>query len=163
MRDNKWLEEKLEYLWQTYFIDLKKLNKVHIHFGKKAKRRLASIRQTRLHDKLSDTQITVTGFYQDEKVPEYVLEATIAHELCHYAHGFASPHPQFSKYPHKGDIVDSELKKRGLGKTLKLQDTWLKQHWKEIIGEDIFRTKPRRKRTVRSFTLFDLIKKIALP
>lgn len=161
-RNNRWLEEKLEVIWQKYFSDVKKLNKVHIIFGKKAKRRLASIRQLKFNNKLSDTEIKVTSFYKDERVPEYVIESTIAHELCHYAHGFASPYPQFSKYPHKGDIVDSELKKRGLGSTLRAQDLWLKNNWNKIVGENIYKPKRRRRRS-NTFTLFDLIKKIALP
>jgi hypothetical protein len=45
MRDNFWLEQKLNFIWAKYFEDVKKLNNINIHFGRKAKRRLASIRQ----------------------------------------------------------------------------------------------------------------------
>lgn len=148
MRDNSWLQLKLAEVWEKYFSDVKKLNTVEIHFGKKAKRRLASIRQKRRDNKHSDTEIRVTSHYQDERVPEYVVTTTIAHELCHYTHGFASPHPQYFSHPHRGDVVDNELKKRGLGQQLKMQEEWLKSDWIKIVGEDIFakRTRITRRR-----------------
>ncbi len=132
MRDTLWLEQKLDYVWKKYFCDIKQLNNVSICFGRKAKKRLASIRQRSFRDKNSDTEIRVTSFYKDKKVPEFVIEATIAHEICHYAHGFASPHPQYCKHPHRGDVVDKELAHRGLGETLKKQNKWLKENWQTI-------------------------------
>jgi hypothetical protein len=166
MRNNIWLEQKLNGIWQQYFNDVKKLNTVDIHFGKKARRRLASIRQLKKDHKHSGTEIKVTAFYQDERVPEYVIDTTIAHELCHYAHGFASPHPQFFSHPHRGDVVDKELIKRGLGDQLKAQEKWLKSDWAKIVGEDIFAKKVRfvhkkRKRPTKSgLSLIKLIKNL---
>ena len=89
----------------------------------------------------------------DDRVPETVVDATIAHELCHYAHGFASPLPRFSKFPHKGDIVDTELIRRGLKDQLEFQDKWLKQSWNSLVGERIFcgdhkKRRPHRKKAV---------------
>jgi len=146
MRDNYWLETKMEALWAKYFSDVTRLNRIHIHFGRKAKRRLASIRQLSGNNKYSDTSIQVTGFYRNQQVPEYVVDLTIAHELCHYAHGFASPLPQFSRFPHKGDIVDDELRRRGLGKALKMQEAWLKENWNTIVGETVFKAPKKKKR-----------------
>jgi len=150
MRNNNWLKLKLEEVWQKYFSDVERLNTVDIHFGKKAKRRLASIRQLKKDSKHSDTEIRVTTYYQDERVPEYVIDTTIAHELCHYAHGFASPHPQFFSHPHRGDVVDKELTKRGLGDQLAAQEKWLKTSWHEVVGEDIFTPKIRVHRRRKS-------------
>lgn len=158
MRDNLWLKEMLELVWQKYFSDIPRLNNVHIKFGRKAKRRLASIRQVKRGEKHSDTEIFVTSFYKDLRVPEYVVETTLAHELCHYAHGFASPLPQFSRYPHKGELVDNELKKRGLGSKLKNQEVWLKEEWNKIVGTQIFRRRSRGTRCKSSNNFQRLIR-----
>lgn len=136
MRDNLWLENQLHKIWQGYFRDIPKFNNVEISFGRKAKKRLASIRQKSARDSNSDTEIKVTGYYKNLEIPDFVVDATLAHELCHYAHGFASPLTQYSKYPHKGDVVDIELEKRGLGDTLKKQKLWLKKNWFSIINKD---------------------------
>jgi len=138
-RDNYWLKVQLFRVWDEFFPDIPKLNTIHVSFGRSAKRRLASIRQLRYNDKSSDTRILVTGYYRDERVPETVITATLAHELCHYAHGFASPLPQFSRYPHKGDIVDREMIKRGLKDHLSFQEKWLRDHWNHVTGDKIFR------------------------
>lgn len=138
-RDNDWLQFKLDEVWRSYFPDIPRLNKIDIKFGKEARRRLASIRQLRFNDANSDTKILVTGYFRDQRVPEDIIEATIAHELCHYAHGFASPLPKFSRYPHRGDIVDKELIGRGLENKLKFQNNWLKKNWNKITGHFIFR------------------------
>jgi len=146
IRNNEWLEMKLHYIWERYFSDIKKLNHIQIFYGRNAKRRLASIRQQSRHQKDSDTQIKVTGFYKDSRVPEYVIDATIAHELVHYSHGFASPHPQYYKHPHRGDIVDKELKKRGLGRALSLQKKWLEKNWAGIVTSQRSSTATRQGR-----------------
>lgn len=82
-----------------------------------------------------NTYITITGLFKDEKIPESVVDAVLAHELSHYAHGFFSPHNQLHNHPHKHKIVTNELTKRGLGDILKNQKTWLKQNWKDIINK----------------------------
>ena len=150
MRDNHWLKSKLDEIWTAHFSDVPRLNEVSIRFGKKAKRRLASIRQLRRDSKYSDTQITVTGFYRDERVPEFVVETTLAHELCHYAHGFASPLPQYSRFPHRGDIVDSELEKRGFTERLALQKEWLESSWNNLVRDKIFRPKKKQPSFIKS-------------
>ncbi len=148
MRSHTWLIGLLNNTWQKYFADLERLNDVSIVFGRNAKRRLGSIRQVAPRDKNSLTIITITGYFRDENVPEYIVTSTIAHELCHYAHGFASPHPKYSRHPHHGGIVDIELKNRGLGDQLKAQKLWLKQEWPKVIGEtNMVRRRRFRKQT----------------
>lgn len=149
MRNNHWLEQELNDIWKRYFSDIEKLNNIHIVFGRKARRRLGSIRQLNRFEKSSDTEIKITGFFKSEDIPEYIVDLTIAHELCHYAHGFASPLPKFSRFPHRGDIVDRELKARGLEEPLKLQEKWLKDNWNNIVGGDIFARKHARVRRIR--------------
>lgn len=161
MRDNYWLEQKLDTIWKGYFGDIKKLNNIHIHFGRKAKKRLASIRQINRFNKDSDTEIKITGYYKNHEIPEYIVDVTIAHELCHYAHGFASPLPKFSKFPHRGDLVDNELRKRGMGKLLASQEQWLKDNWNNIVKAEIFSKKHSysRKRRRKSTPILNFIKK----
>jgi hypothetical protein len=131
-RDNSWLEERLAQIWYRYFADIEQPNEVSIHFGRRSSTRLGSIIREPGPNKPSI--ITITGYFKDEKVPPYVVDSTIAHELVHYAHGFHSPHPQLYRYPHQGGIVDKELQKRGLGSILRSQKAWLKQEWLGIVG-----------------------------
>ena len=151
MRNNEWLKTRLDEIWQLYFNDIPRLNSVSIVFGRSAKRRLASIRQMRKNDKKSDTLIKVTGYFKDEKIPEFVVDTTIAHELCHYAHGFASPLPQFHRYPHRGDVVDKEMTKRGLEVLIKRQNDWLKTNWADIVKGKASLVKSKRKPGRNSF------------
>ncbi|MCL5411036.1 MAG: hypothetical protein M1324_04305 [Patescibacteria group bacterium] len=130
MRDDTFLSDRLELLWKKYFADVSKSNKVHIKFGRKAVKRLGSIRQ-----KVdgTDTIIILNGYFKDKTVPDYVVDATIIHELCHYAHGFSSPLPQLSRFPHKGGLVDKEFYRRGLNDLLKMETEWLNKNWFKYI------------------------------
>ncbi len=122
-----------------------------IRFGQHARTRLGSIRQSRNSQYslgpgpqvLNPSIITITGYFTDEIVPEYVIDLVIAHELCHYAHGFCSPHPQLYKNPHEGKIIDKELYGRGFGENIKKQKAWLKTEWPAIVGL------PKRRRIIR--------------
>lgn len=130
MRDNKWLKRKLEAIWSRYFGDIQPINPVFVRFGRPAKTRLGSIKLGR---KKVNTYITITGFFKDERVPEFVLDAVLAHELTHYAHGFNSPLQKLFHYPHKHRVVDRELTKRGLDDIVVLQKKWLKKNWRLIV------------------------------
>lgn len=151
MRDKKWLENRLKTIWTNYFNDVEAQNDIVINFGKRATTRLGSIKQIRRRGLLEKDKseqpsiITITGYFRDEKIPEYIIDLTIAHELCHYVHGFSSPLPQIAQYPHQGQIVDKELVKRGLGKELRLQNNWLKTEWREIVKIDRPAAQRRRK------------------
>jgi hypothetical protein len=144
MRDDEWLKLKLEEIWQTHFGEIAKANFVEIKFGRSSVRRLASIKQKSRLDKNSDSQITVTALFRNIEVPDFVIEATIAHEICHYVHGFASPLPKSFRHPHLGNIVDYELIKRGLGDKLLLQKRWLRENWQKHIATSPIRKKRRR-------------------
>lgn len=143
MRDNDWLSQKLQYVWQTYFPDLAQNNEILVGFGRRSKSRLGSIRLVRrptLSDKLYKVHppsiITINGHFRSEEIPELVVETVLAHELVHYLHGFCSPHDQAFCYPHQGGVVNSELKKRGAGEILKSQKKWIKIHWKQFLNEN---------------------------
>ncbi|OGD67815.1 hypothetical protein A3F08_01470 [Candidatus Berkelbacteria bacterium RIFCSPHIGHO2_12_FULL_36_9] len=132
LRDNKWLRERLKYLYQRYFSDVPIINRITIKFGRSVRTRLGSIKPGR---KLGTQHsiITMNGYFQDPNIPEFVVDGVIAHEFMHYAHGFASPHEQAFKHPHKGGLVNWDLKERGLEDILKLEKKWLKANWRNYI------------------------------
>lgn len=152
MRDNLWLDLKLSEIWEKHFADIPRGNEVYIKFGRNARTRLGSIRKIGK----SNTLITITGYFKDNRVPEFMAEATIAHELCHYAHGFFSPLPRLSNYPHQGGLVDKELISRGFKQHLSLQKKWLKETWPTIIGPRQYHRSPRRR--TRRYTGLELFK-----
>lgn len=130
MRNNLFLEDKLDEIWKRFFPDVPKRNNVYIKFGKKARKRLGSIRERYINNSNDfDTLIMINGNYKNEKFPEFLIDATIAHELCHYAHGFASPLPRLSRFPHRGGSVDQEMLRRGMGPLLDKEQDWLDENW----------------------------------
>ena len=157
IRDNIWLENKMYDLWEEYFNDIPRQNLVVIRFGKRSARQLGSIkwanasttgvkkviaRLERQHgEKLSEifedprvSVITITRLYQDENIPEYVVDSTISHEMIHYAHGFSSPLKQLYAHPHKGGLIRKEMLARGMGDVWRNAKKWLKQNWGEHIS-----------------------------
>ncbi|OQA04417.1 MAG: hypothetical protein BWY68_00337 [bacterium ADurb.Bin400] len=135
MRDDDYLRKKLETIWKSYFPDVPKPNSVHIRFGRKARKRLGCIRSLENNNPQNnhDTHIIINGHFRNETIPEYVLDVTIAHELCHYAHGFSSPLPKACEHPHRGGVVERELEKRGLGELSQKEWSWLQQNWKNHL------------------------------
>jgi hypothetical protein len=149
-RDNKWLEEKMFELWENNFNDVPRINLVVIKFGKGAKRQLGCIRmanhKTRgigkklkelgTQDSKTTSVITITKHFALAEIPEFVVIGTIAHEMCHYAHGFNSPLQQIYNHPHKGGVIRKEMEKRGLGEIYKESNKWLKKNWLRILKEN---------------------------
>ena len=150
MRDNKYLENILYDLWDNHFCDVPRKNLVVIKFGKYSKRQLGSIKlankytkikglmrkrkeELEVQDEKSVTVITVTRYFQNEIVPEFVIRATIAHELCHYTHGFQSPLEKRFDHPHRGNVIKKELAKRDLLDQEKETEKWLKENWLKIV------------------------------
>lgn len=128
-RDDLWLLSRLDYLWTNFFADVTQVNSVYIGFGRYSKFRLGSVRLERTSKK---TFITITGMFKDETIPVEVVDQTIAHELCHYAHGFSSPKPRLHKYPHYGGIINKELRTRGLEYLIKAYAKWLREYRKSL-------------------------------
>lgn len=150
MRDNEYLENLLYDLWENHFCDVPRHNLVIIKFGKYSKRQLGCISLARdgskiksilkkkkdeyeVQDEKSISIITITRYFQNEIVPEYVIKATIAHELCHYTHGFNSPLQKRFDKPHQGNVINKELSSRDLIEDQKKADLWLKKNWLDII------------------------------
>jgi hypothetical protein len=150
-RDNKYLENLLYDIWENSFADVARLNLVAIKYGKHSKRQLGSIKLIKdrdtfnkylqkynlrkdMFEKSSVSLITITKYFSYSYVPEYVLKSTIAHELCHYTHGFSSPLKKLYQYPHQGSVVKKELQKRDLLDIYLDSKKWLKDNWVSIIS-----------------------------
>ncbi len=138
LRNNIYLREKLDSIWSNHFKDIEKLNLVNIRFKGNWKNKFGHIDLKK--DK--STEIVVNGFFKDHRIPEFIIDLTIAHELVHYSHGFQSPHKRLFKHPHQGGIVTKELKNRGFIRELKKEKKWLKESWYPLIEKEF----PKRKR-----------------
>ena len=142
MRNDIFLKERLDSIWELLFSEIEKKNSVVIRFKGKWKNKFGHIRRL----KNGDSEIVINSMFKHERVPEYVIDTTIAHELVHYMHGFNSPLPRLYKHPHKGGIVNKELKKRGFSSMLSLERKWVRNEWKNIAkSEFVQRSIPRRR------------------
>jgi len=147
MRTDEWLNETMYQIWEDHFDDIPRKNVVVIRFSKKSSRQLGAIswlrNKTKKIDKLIKdhgpaddpkvTLIVITSYFKDLAIPDYVVKGTIAHELCHYAHGFSSPLKQLYEHPHKGGVIRKEMLKRGLGEVYRESKKWLKTNWRNYI------------------------------
>ena len=150
MRDNYYLQNLMYDVWDEYFSDVPRKNFVLAKFGKYSKRQLGCIKYANDGTKVktllkkyeeeignqdipSVSIVVLSRYFMDENIPEFLLIATIAHELCHYTHGFNSPLQKRYKHPHQGSVVKKEMINRGLGNILKQSEDWLKENWIEII------------------------------
>jgi hypothetical protein len=171
MRDDKWLFQQLDEVWETFFPDMPQDNDVRIIWGRRARQRLGSICQDKKVYSSNDntygkfkgnsshfrsnnnahvgTLITINSLFKDEQVPDFVVQATIAHELAHYAHGFHSPLERKFDKPHEGGIVRRELDDRGAKKLEQASKKWLKENWREYLEKHMPRKSPaKRKRRI---------------
>ncbi len=133
-RDEIWLQELLDTAWDTYFDDVPQENDVRIVFGRRAKRRLGSI-SLDLSDRTVSI-ITMNGLFKLEEVPEYVVLATLIHELTHYAHGFNSPLARAQAHPHAGGVMRREFDERGALALYQEQKKWLKANWPALLERE---------------------------
>ncbi len=152
-RDDKWLFQKLDEVWDEYFSDVPQENDVQIVWGRKARQRLGSIKHgEKRANEHPETIITINSLFKDTDIPDFVVTATIAHELAHYAHGFASPLAQKYAKPHEGGVVHKELAHRGVDKLEKMQKKWMKEHWREYL-ENNFPRKSTMRKVKRKFVI----------
>ena len=149
MRDHAWLEKQLNFLLKKYFADVEMTNPIEIKFGREAKFRFGSIRLLKPRgyrglrglrrlgrDKSVEPEksvITITSMFRKDEVPVGVVQYTIAHELCHYAHGFSSYNKRLFKYPHHGGVVNKEIKKRGGEHLILVYKKWIKEYRQKIL------------------------------
>lgn len=129
VRDSRWLLSRLDEIWSNHFPDVKQTNRVFIRFGRFSRLRLGSIK---LDKKSGNSVITLTGMFKKYNIPQTVVDHTIAHELCHYTHGFSSPRPKLHQYPHHGGVIRQELKARGLGHLVTAYQVWAKKYRRQL-------------------------------
>lgn len=130
-RNDEWLKSRFEQIWNLLYSDVERLNTVHVRFKGRWKNKFGHITTT----KNKDSEIVVNGLLKNPKVPEYMIDITLAHEIAHYAHGFHSPHQKKYKHPHKGGVVTKELQKRGFSHMLRLEKDFLKKEWPKLVKE----------------------------
>ena len=123
MRDNQYLVNRLNFIWQNYFSDIRQKEPVSISFGRRARYRFGSIRYSYRN---KNVQIAINGRFRSTRYPAKVIDHTIAHELVHYAQGFPTPGPRLHRYPHRGGVVDKELKMRHLIHLVIFYNKWVK-------------------------------------
>lgn len=114
----------MKYLRSRYFGDVAEGYPITTVYARRAQHRFGSISA-----RGEQTIITVNRLFADPELPQMVVDATLVHELAHYAHGFGSGLPQRYKHPHAGGVVDSELERRGLGQLNREAEEWRKANW----------------------------------
>jgi len=129
MRDDTYLQSRLNELWEKYFSDVPQANKVHIKFGRASKYRFGSIRLCYADN---SSHILINGMFKSPVHPKEIIDHTIAHELVHYAQGFSSTQPRLHAYPHRGGVIDKELNDRGLKHLVFVYKIWLEQYKKSL-------------------------------
>lgn len=140
LRNDYFLMIRLRTLWQEYFPDLAYKNSLTIGFGRASKTRLGSLVYSR---ERNHSNMTITRYFMLDIVPEYVIDATILHELTHYAHGFSSSHERRFRHPHKGGVIRKELSKRGAYEVYKMSRKWLRLHWRDVVRTYAIKKKKR--------------------
>jgi len=131
MRDNYWLDQRLNQIWEMLFPETPKPNRVIVKFRGKSKNKFGHIKMLRTRE----TEIAVNSLFKSSLVPEYIIDLTLAHELVHYSHGFQSPLPRLHRHPHQGGIVDKELLKRGFGHLIRQEKDFIKKEWPSIYKQ----------------------------
>jgi len=151
MRDNEWLNTRFEQIWTLFFPDTERKD-VSIRWKGRWKNKFGHIQNT----KNNKTEIAINKLFQDLRVPEDIIKITIAHEIVHYLHGFHSHLPRKHKHPHKGGIVEKELKKRGFSYMVKKEKQWYKENWLKLYYELQPHKIPQPKQQKRLFSFFKL-------
>ena len=130
-RDEQWLADLLDQIWEQYFTDTPRINRVRVSYGGAWKSRLGLI--TMSEDEKT-SYIQVNGLLMHPEIPENITFVTVAHEMVHYAHGFGSPLPRRYKHPHRGGVVKRELIRRGMAHQYDLYDQWVYDNWYEFYA-----------------------------
>jgi hypothetical protein len=129
VRDDAWLAARVAILWDVHFSDVPRGLPIVTRFGSRARYRFGSIAARK-----GSTVILINRLFAEPEVPDYVIDATLAHELAHYAHGFGSGLPKVYQHAHRGGVVDRELEQRGLGEVMALAEAWRKQNWEAFYN-----------------------------
>lgn len=130
MRTNLFLVKRLNFLLRKYFPDaLSKKDKIIVRWGRRAKLRFGSIRYCYKSDCVN---ITINGKFRDKKYPQAIVDHTLAHELVHFVQGFPTPGPALHRYPHRGGVIDKELRERKLYHLVGFYKKWVRSYLKSL-------------------------------
>jgi hypothetical protein len=124
LRDNSWLEARVDQLWETYYADVTRVYPIKATFGPRARYRYGSI-----YSVGRQCHILINRLFAHPDVPEYVTDATLVHELAHYVHGYGSGRPKLYAHPHRGGVVEKELAKRGCLWLEETASVWRRENW----------------------------------
>lgn len=153
LRDHRWLDSRLRDLWQSYYHDAPRCYPIAIEFGPRARYRYGSIYSI---DK--QCHILINRLFAHPDVPDYVIEATIAHELAHYVHGYGSGLPKVYRHPHRGGVVEKEMHRRGCLHLEERASVWRRDHWQAFYAaaasDATARRKEREKRDATRWEMF---------
>ena len=127
MRDDLWLKNRMEQIWELLFPETPRLNNVNIKFYGKWKNKFGHIAK-----RGNDSHIVINSLFKHDLIPEYIIDITIAHELIHYSHGFNSPLPRLYKHPHKNGVVTKELLKKGFGHLIRKERYFTRKEWPKL-------------------------------
>ena len=161
MRDEEWLQQRFDQIWSLFFPDVEKRD-VSVRWKGRWKNKFGHISKSK---KTQQTEIVINKLFRDVRVPEEIIKLTIAHEIVHYAHGFHSHLPKLFDHPHKGGVVNKELRKRGFGYALKFERQWIKNEWWPLHQELYSQVKKRKKMLIaeppstKQFSLWAFLKR----
>ena len=131
---DQFLAQKTAALCREYFPRRQITNLLVVRWGKPWKTKLGHIKPLQKNPEFGSL-IELNTVFQDPRVPGYVLDVTILHELIHYFQGFASNHPRLHRHPHRGGKVTNEFKQFGWSELLQKQNLWVKQNWPKLWKE----------------------------
>jgi hypothetical protein len=129
-RNEEWLNQRLNQIWQLLYPEVPRANQVIAIFKGRWRNKFGHIKK-----KGENTEIAINSLFRNSMVPEYIIDTTLAHELTHYMHGFCSPLKRQYAHPHKGGVVTKELVKRGFGHSVRMEKTFAKTIWPSLHRE----------------------------
>jgi hypothetical protein len=152
-RTDEWLQERLHSLWETFFRDAQKGYPMEARFGARARYRFGSI-----VGRHGVCLIRVNGLFAHPDVPEYVVDATLAHELAHYVHGYGSGLKKRHAHPHRGGVIEEEMAQRGCLFLEEKAERWRRQRWQAFYADHcqdrLARSQERRQKSQNTWQAY---------
>jgi len=102
---------------------------ITIKIGRKARRVLGSVKLVS-----GISRITISRFLCDFRVPEFVLQEVILHELIHIKTGHGSTLQKEYQHAHRGGVIRKEMKEVGQEELFLQSDEWVKANWYHTVG-----------------------------
>lgn len=133
MLSDTFLTRKTGQLCREYFPRKQITNLLVVRWGKAWSTKLGHIKP--LKNVHYGSLIEINAVLNDDRIPEFVVEATLLHELIHYFQGFGSNHKRTQKHPHQGGVIEKEFAKFGWQEIAQKQDAWINAHFERYWNE----------------------------